>query len=71
MMDLSTQRYVPPEYIALVYAGMGDKDNAFQWLDTAIGQRSMQSWVYPDPRIDSLRSDPRFKEVARRMGMPK
>ena len=54
-------RYVPPEYIAVVYAGMGDKDNAFQRLDTAIDQRSMQSWVYPDSRIDSLRSNPASK----------
>jgi tetratricopeptide (TPR) repeat protein len=71
MMNQSTQRYVPPEYIAVVYAGLGDKDKAFQWLDTAIGQRSMHSWVYPEPRLDSLRSDARFKEIARRMGLPK
>jgi TolB-like protein/DNA-binding winged helix-turn-helix (wHTH) protein/Flp pilus assembly protein TadD len=69
MINLSAHRYVPPEYIALIYLGLGNKDLAFQWLDAAVGQRSMQAWLYPDPRLDSIRSDPRFKQLSMRMGL--
>jgi tetratricopeptide (TPR) repeat protein len=70
MKDLSRRRYVPPEYIAVVYGGLGDKDRAFQWWEKAFAERSMHSWVYPDPRQDGIRSDPRFKDSMRRMGLP-
>lgn len=70
MNQLSRQRYVPPEYIAVVHEGLGDRDRAFQWFAKAYAERSMHSWVYPDPRNDPLRSDPRFKDLMRRMGLP-
>jgi TolB-like protein/DNA-binding winged helix-turn-helix (wHTH) protein/Tfp pilus assembly protein PilF len=70
MRDLSYREYVPPEYIAVVYEGLGDKDQAFQWFDKAVKERSMQSWVYPDVRQDPIRSDPRFKDLMQRMGLP-
>lgn len=66
---LSVRKYVPPEYIAVVYEGLGDTDRAFEWLEKGYAQRSMQSWVYPDPRQDPFRSDPRFKSIMRRMGL--
>jgi adenylate cyclase len=69
MKELSRRRYVPPEYIAVVYESLGDRDTAFQWFEKAIGERSMHSWVYPDPRQDPFRSDPRFKDLMRRMGL--
>jgi non-specific serine/threonine protein kinase len=69
MKDLSRRRFVPPEYLAVIYEGLGDKDNAFQWFEKAYGERSMHSWVYPDPRQDPFRSDPRFKDLMRRMGL--
>jgi Flp pilus assembly protein TadD len=68
--DLSRRRYVPPEYLAVVYVGLGDKDAAFQWLEKGYAERSMHSWVYPDPRLDPIRADPRFKNLMRRMGLP-
>jgi Tfp pilus assembly protein PilF len=67
--DISRRRFVPPELVALVYVGLGDKDSAFQWFEKGYAERSMHSWVYPDPRLDPLRSDPRFKDLMRRMGL--
>jgi TolB-like protein/DNA-binding winged helix-turn-helix (wHTH) protein/Tfp pilus assembly protein PilF len=69
MKDHSSKEYFPPELIAVVYEGMGDKDRAFQWYDKAVAERSMHSWVYPDPRNDPIRSDPRFKRLMERMGL--
>ena len=70
LKDLSGRRYVPPEYIAVVYEGLGDADATFQWFERAYQERSMHSWVYPDPRHDPIRSDSRFKHLMRRMGLP-
>jgi serine/threonine protein kinase len=70
LKNLSRRRYVPPEYIAVVYEGLGDADATFQWFEKAYQERSMHSWVYPDPRHDPIRSDSRFKELMRRMGLP-
>jgi serine/threonine protein kinase/Flp pilus assembly protein TadD len=70
LKTLSRRRYVPPEYIAVVYEGLGDTDATFQWFEKAYQERSMHSWVYPDPRHDPIRSDSRFKELMRRMGLP-
>jgi tetratricopeptide (TPR) repeat protein len=54
--------------IAMDYASLGDKDHAFAWIDKAIELRSgMLVWLYIGD--DPLRSDPRFQEVKRRMGI--
>jgi serine/threonine-protein kinase len=59
--------FVEPTAIAEVYAGLGDDDQAFDWLDRALAERSA-SLVYLeiDPTLDRLRSDPRFTELVRR-----
>jgi tetratricopeptide (TPR) repeat protein len=58
--------------IALAYAGLGDRDQSFQWLDTAFEGRPNLSlvWIKTDPRMDSLHADPRYGELLRRMGLP-
>lgn len=64
-------RDISAQSIALVYIGMGDKDQAFSWLDKAVEQRSWSlQWLKVDPRWDSIRSDPRFSDIIRRMGLP-
>lgn len=70
MLDLTNRRYVPPEYIAIVYEGLGERDRAIQWFEKAYAERSMNSWLLPDPRLDNIRTDPRFKDILRRMGLP-
>ena len=58
-------------YIAGVYAGLGDKDRAFEWLEKDFQARNGElgniKWAIP---YDSLRSDPRFKDLMRRMNLP-
>jgi len=71
LQALSTQMYVPPFNIAVIYAGLGDKDQAFAWLEKAYTERSV--WMPSlkiDPKFDNLRSDPRFADLMRRIGLP-
>jgi serine/threonine-protein kinase len=60
---IAQQRYVSPYSIALIYAGLGEKEMAFEWLDRAYNERD-ESYIHlkVDPRLDDLRSDPRFTE---------
>jgi hypothetical protein len=54
-----------------VYAGLGDKNRAFVWLNKAVAGRShWLVWLNRDPRWDRLRSDPRFADLAKRVGLP-
>ncbi|MDH3337480.1 MAG: tetratricopeptide repeat protein [Gammaproteobacteria bacterium] len=63
----SANQYVSPYYIAVVYAGLGETDAAFEWLDRAITARSISCpRLNTDSRLDSLRSDTRFASQARR-----
>ena len=71
MQALAQSRYVPPDYIAMVYEGLGDRERALQWYEKAVDERSMNIWVLPDQRLDSIRSEPRFKNLMRRMGLPR
>ena len=65
------QQYLPATSVALIYAGLGEKDQAFAWLDKAYEQRSFQmQWINLDARWDTLRSDPRFGDLMGRMGIP-
>ena len=69
MKEWSKRRYVSPHSIALVYAALGEKDLAFEWLEKALVVRSEHlSWIKVDPRVDLLRSDPRFAALVRRVG---
>lgn len=62
---------VPPEAWAYIYAHLGDRDAAFQWLDAAFNEKSsLVLWFAVDPRVDPLRSDPRFGEFLKRLGLP-
>lgn len=58
-----------PEYrVAAIYAALGDKDRACEWLEKDYKSRGGgMVWLKVDPVMDPLRSDPRFKELARRM----
>ena len=54
---------------AVVYAGLGDRDLAFEWLDRGLADREAIGYVNSDPRFASLRTDPRFPQVLRRLGL--
>jgi hypothetical protein len=65
------RRLLLREGIALIYAGLGENDQAFDWLNKGYEQRAFQmQWMNVEPRWDSLRSDHRFAELIRRMGFP-
>jgi TolB-like protein/DNA-binding winged helix-turn-helix (wHTH) protein len=70
MQGLQQSRYVPPEYIAMVYEGLGDRERALQWFEKAVAERSMNIWILPDQRLDPIRTDPRFQRIMRGMGLP-
>jgi hypothetical protein len=54
----------------LIYTGLGDKDMAFEWLERAYADRTARLSELPDPPFDDLRSDPRFQDLLRRVGLP-
>jgi DNA-binding winged helix-turn-helix (wHTH) protein/TolB-like protein/Flp pilus assembly protein TadD len=69
LQQLSQQRYVPPYDLAVIYASLDDRDKAFEWLERAYRDRSQRMvYLQQDPALDKLRSDPRYKQLARRLG---
>jgi hypothetical protein len=65
---MEQQGYVQPDLIAAAYEGLGERDKALEWYEKAYEERSMNLWLLPDPQLDSIRSDPRFKRILRGMG---
>jgi len=68
--EISKTRYVPSYDIAVIHAGLGERDLAFAWLDKAYQEHS--SWLAylkVEPRLDDLRSDSRFEHLLRRVGL--
>lgn len=64
-------QYVSPYDLALVYAGLGDKDQALDWLQRAYQERSsLLVFALREPRLVSLRSEPRFAALMREFGLP-
>jgi len=62
------KRYIPPSYLAAVYGWLGDKDRAFSLLEQAYEERDRwMKFLKIDPQYDSLRDDPRFKDLLRRI----
>ena len=72
-LDQSERAYVSPYMIAAVYAGLGKKDKAFEYLEKAYQERSsdLSYFLRADLRMDSLRSDPRFQDLVSRINFPK
>jgi DNA-binding winged helix-turn-helix (wHTH) protein/TolB-like protein/Tfp pilus assembly protein PilF len=57
--------------IAVIYAGLGEKDEAIDYLERAYAEHSLgPAWLRFDPRLDNLRAEPRFQEFMRRVGLP-
>ena len=72
LQQLSRSQYVPSLYVALIYIGLGEKDQAFAWLDKAYAERcDFLVYLPTDPMADPLRSDPRFLALLGRLGLKK
>ncbi len=66
--EISKQKYVPAVTRAVIYAGLGDKDKAFEWLEKGYEDQSIGA-IKVNPAYDPLRSDPRFQNLLRRMNL--
>ena len=71
LKESSARSYVPPYNMATIYAGLGDKDQAFAWLNRAYDERSdnLVLFIKVDPQMDGIRSDLRFAELVKRIGL--
>jgi serine/threonine-protein kinase len=68
--ELSKRRYVLPYFIATIHTGLGNKDQAFAWFEKAYEDRHPGLVLISiDPKFDSLRSDPRYADLVRRIGL--
>lgn len=68
LQDQSKRSYIPPYFIATLYVAMGNKEQAFAWLDKAYAERDLYlAWIKFDPAVDPLRSIPRFQQLQQRM----
>src|ERR1017187_9596039 len=70
LKERSQQTYVQPMWIAVIHLGLGEKDQAFDWMQKAYEDRS--AWlVYlkVDPLFDPVRGDARFADLLRRVGL--
>jgi TolB-like protein/Tfp pilus assembly protein PilF len=71
MERLSAKRFVTAYGVALVHAGLGDKEQAFAWLEKAFAERShWLVWLRLDPRWKTLRGEPRFADLVGRLKYP-
>ena len=67
-MDYRTSKYLDAYLMALVYAGLGDRDKAFEWLTKGYEERASQMiFIKMDPALVDLRADPRFSDLLRKM----
>ena len=70
LRDLAKNRYIRPYYIASIYAALGDKDAAFAELERSFQERDVYlNRINGDPFMDPLRSDPRFADLLKRLGL--
>ena len=72
LQELSKRQPVDPYEIAVVYVGLGDRDRAFELLDKCYDERPNNlPMLTLDARMNPLRSDPRYRELLLRMGLPR
>jgi len=71
LLNNSGQQYVMPYMVARVHAALGERETAVSWLEKAYSERDAWTLMLNcDPHLDSLRSDPRFAAIVRRMNIP-
>ncbi len=69
--ELSRGKYVPPHLFAVIYSALGDKDRAFDWVEKSFAEHAVfQVYLKVTPTLKNLRSDPRFHDLVRRVGLP-
>lgn len=72
LLDLRTRRYFDRYFIAQIYAGLGEKDKVFEWLNRGYDERACWLiWLKTDPFMKNLRFDPRHHTILKKMGWEK
>jgi TolB-like protein/DNA-binding winged helix-turn-helix (wHTH) protein/Flp pilus assembly protein TadD len=70
LQNISGERYVSPYGLAQVYAALSDREQTFKWLQTAYDDRAVwMSYLAVDPVFDRFRSDQRFQDLLRQVGL--
>jgi TolB-like protein/Tfp pilus assembly protein PilF len=69
LLERSQAEYVRAVHISRIYLGLGEKDNAFAWLQKAVHENDPELRLKTDPMYDPLRSDPRFQDLLRQMNL--
>jgi TolB-like protein/Flp pilus assembly protein TadD len=71
LKDLSQRRYVSAYSVAMIYVGLGENEQGLRWLEKANDEWNTELvFLKVDPRVDSLRDDPRFQELVKKVGIP-
>ncbi len=70
LMETAQRAHVPPYWVALVHAGLGNTEAAFEWTEKALIERDVWLvWLQREPRFDCVRNDPRFERALRTIGL--
>jgi TolB-like protein/DNA-binding winged helix-turn-helix (wHTH) protein/Tfp pilus assembly protein PilF len=70
LLKAANERYIPPYHIALVFNGLGEHDKALEWLERGFEQRDTKMvFLGVEGKWNNLRSDPRFQDLMRRVGL--
>ncbi len=68
-LKVSTKRYVPAYYIALIYNGLDNHDKTLEWLERGFDERDPQlTFLKVEPKWNNFRNDPHFQDLLRRVG---
>lgn len=70
LIELSKQRWASPFNIAIIYGGLNNKDQAFEWLNKSFEARSLLPLLRVEIAFENLRTDQRFKDLLRRLNLP-
>jgi eukaryotic-like serine/threonine-protein kinase len=71
LKKLAEQRYVAPHFFAGIYVGLGEHDRALEYLEKSYAEHChWLIYLHIDPSMDSLRDNPRFQGLLRRVGLP-
>ena len=71
LMEVSRKRYVCPFEVGVIHLGLGDKDEAFRWLEKGYQDRSLcMQYTKQDPRLTPLHGDSRYEDLLRRLAFP-
>lgn len=71
MLKTAEQKYVKPYFIAMCFVAVGEIDKAFEWFEKAVDEgNEWMIWFGTEPKLDPIRSDPRYRRLLRRTNNP-